>query len=292
MTVREALAEGAARLRAASVATPDLDAELLLRHVLGWDRARLLASLADPVPEAALRRLAAFVEGRAHRRPLQHVTGVQQFWGREFEVSAEALIPRPETEVLVEVALQALRDLPSPVVVDVGTGTGCIALSLAGERADAVVHAVDASPAALALARRNARRLGLEGRVEWHRGSLLEPLLAAGIRADLVVSNPPYVEEHEWGALEPEVRDHEPRQALVPEGGLDAVYGALATQAARVLRPGGVFAVEIGAGQHDRIARTARAAGFSEVTFHEDLQRIVRVVRGILAAPGAFEKSR
>jgi release factor glutamine methyltransferase len=218
------------------------------------------------------------VEQRSRRRPLQHLTGVQAFWRHEFLVTPDVLVPRPETELLVEAALRRLRDAPAPVVVDVGTGSGCIALSIAAERPDAAVHAVDMSPAAIAVARANASRLGLAPRVTFHVGDLLSPVASLAGAIDLVVSNPPYVSAEDWAGLEPEVRDHEPRRALVPEGGLARLYGRLFGGSVRVLRPGGWSIVEIGAGQRGEISLLANTAGLEVVETVPDLQGIPRAV--------------
>lgn len=278
MTVDAALAEATRRLADAGIETASLDAELLLRHALGWDRAAVLTRGRDPFEPAALERFLALVAERARRRPLQHLTGVQAFWRHEFRVTPDVLIPRPETELLVEVSLELLRDRARPVVVDVGTGTGCIALSLAAERPDAEVHAIDLSAAALDVARDNARRLGLEGRIAFHQGDLLAPVTSLAGRVDLVVSNPPYVTAEEWTALAPEVRDHDPRIALVPPEGVAELYQRLFAEAARALDPGAHVAVEVGVGQAGRVIAAAREAGLDFVEARLDLQQLPRVV--------------
>jgi release factor glutamine methyltransferase len=277
-TVAGLLKEAAARLRVAGISTAALDAELLLRHVLGWDRAAVLTRGAEGVPAAAAALFAQAIEERSRRRPLQHLTGVQAFWRHEFLVTPDVLIPRPETEVLVQTALELLRGVVAPVIVDVGTGSGCIALSLAAERADAEVHAVDISPAALDVARGNAARLRLGARVLFHQGDLLRPLGPRRASFDLVASNPPYVSAEEWRDLEPEVRDHDPRAALVPAERFPALLGRLLEQSRALLRSGGHVVVEIGRGQ-DAMARTAAAdAGLTFVRFAPDLQGIPRVL--------------
>src|SRR5438552_9983450 len=210
MTVSTALRQAEHRLREAGIPDASADAELLLRHVLGWNRAAMIVRAADALPTPEEQRFFALVEQRAARRPLQHLTGTQAFWHHEFVVTSDVLIPRPETEVLVEAALDAMKDVAAPLVVDVGTGSGCIALSLAAERPDAIVHAVDASAAALAVAAENAGRLGLGGRIELHEGDLLAPVARLRGGVHLVVSNPPYVDPSEIASLAPEVRDHEP----------------------------------------------------------------------------------
>ena len=234
----------------------------------------------EAVPGPAVALFEAAVEQRARRRPLQHLTGHQAFWKRDFIVTPDVLIPRPETELLVETALELVRDRPAPLVVDVGTGSGCIALSLAAERPDARVHAVDLSPSALLVARGNAARLHLDSRVTFHEGDLLEPMRADTGAIDLVVSNPPYVSAEEWATLEPEVRDHDPRLALVPPEGVPALYDRLITRAAAALRPGGSVLVEIGAGDGGRTAAIMVGRGLTGIETRRDLQGIARLVYG------------
>jgi release factor glutamine methyltransferase len=278
VTVDEALRREAERLAEAGVPDAAGQSELLLRHVVGWDRPALLARGHETLPSWAQARFLALVRERARRRPLQHLTGMQAFWRHEFVVSPDVLIPRPETEVLVEAALELLRGREAPVVVDVGTGSGCIALSLAAERPDATVHAVDVSPAALAVAVENARRLGLGSRVQFHEGDLLAPLAQIARSLDLVVSNPPYVDPAELPALEPEVRDHEPRAALLAADPPYGVYRRLAAQAAGLLSEGGYLAVEVGRGMASEVSAALAAAGVEPLQVQRDLQGIDRVV--------------
>lgn len=213
---------------------------------------------------------------RARRRPLQHLTGRQAFWRHEFLVTPDVLIPRPETELIVEEALRRLRGLSRPVLVDVGTGSGCIALSLAAELEAAEAHATEISPAALAVARENARRLGLQGRVAFHEGDLLAPVAEPPGRFDLVTCNPPYVDPaHE---LAPEVRDHEPALALFPPGDPLSVYRRLAPQALRALKRGGSLVVEVGQGQAEAVVAMFRDAGLTVDAVVPDLRRIPRTV--------------
>jgi len=280
MTVSQALRQAEQRLREAGVPDPALDDERLLRHVLGWDRAAVITRAADALPAPEQKRFFSLVDERAGRRPLQHLTGTQAFWRHDFVVSADVLIPRPETETLVEAALEAMRDVAAPVVVDVGTGSGCVALSLAAERVDAVVHAVDASAAALAVAAENARRLGLPGRVEFHEGDLLEPVARLRGAVHLVVSNPPYVDPSEIPSLAFEVRDHEPRSALVAPQPPYGIYERLAAQAVETLRPGGRLLVEVGRGMADGVAARLVAAGLVGIETRPDLAGVARVVSG------------
>jgi release factor glutamine methyltransferase len=278
MTAAALLADAAATLAAAGVEAPEWDAERLLRHVLGGDRATLLASPDRVVPGPDRERFRALVRRRASREPLQYILGTQAFWKHEFLVTPAVLIPRPETELLVETGLELLRGVEEPVVVDVGTGSGCIALSIAAERPDAVVHATDVSGEALEVARENARRVGLEGRVTFHQGQLLEPL--TGLEVDLVLSNPPYVDPAERDTLAPEVREHEPEGALFPPGDALSVYRRLVPAAARQLRPGGALAVEIGPVLAGDVARLFAEAGFAGASVRPDLASLPRVVVG------------
>jgi release factor glutamine methyltransferase len=273
----DALEWAATRLAAAGVAEARLDAEQLLRHVLGWDAATLIVRSRDALPDGDRAAFERLVAERAARRPLQHLTGEQAFWRHVFRVTPDVLIPRPETELVVEAALEAIRGRERPRLVDVGTGSGCIALSIAAERPDAVVHAVDLSPRALAVARDNARRLGLADRVLFHEGDLMAPL-AGEEPFDVIASNPPYVGADELQALAPEVRDHEPRMALTPPGDRASVYRRLAAAAATSLRPDGVLIVEIGAGMEDEVTRAIAEAGLALDRVRTDLQGIPRTL--------------
>ncbi len=275
--LRALLQEARTRLLASGIASAELDAERLLRHVLGWDRARFATEAHASVPDAEAARFAGLIDERARRRPLQHLVGTQAFWRHEFRVTPDVLIPRPETELIVEHALQRLRGLREPRLADVGTGSGCIALSLAAELPAALVDAMDLSAAALAVARENARRLGLESRVQFHEGDLLLPV--AGRRFDAVVSNPPYVDPKGRASLAPEVRDHEPALALFPPGDEPlGVYRRLAPQALGALRPGGFLIVEVGMGQADAVAGILGGTGFTLECIAPDLQGIPRTL--------------
>ncbi len=272
MTIAEALARAERELAAAGVPSPDWDAELLLRHVLGWSRAEVVVRSGGLLPPDRAAAFEALVAQRARRHPLQHLTGVQAFWRDEFVVTPDVLVPRPETELAVEESVRVLAGLTAPVVVDVGTGSGCIALSIARERPDADVHAVDLSHAALTVARENAHRL--QRRITFHEGDLLGPV--AGLRIDLVVSNPPYVEDAEWTQLQPEVRDHDPRTALVPPEGPLPLYRRLIAQAAALAVPR--LVLEVGTGQADAVMIACSKAGYGPVAVRNDLAGIPRTV--------------
>ena len=276
-TVREALRRGGRELVQAGILNGAWDAELLLLHATGWDRARLLAAQDEPLPEPERARFQELVAQRARRRPLQHLVGRVSFWRQELLVDERVLIPRPDTEILVERALAELKAVERPVLVDVGTGSGCIALALAAERPDAEVHALDVSPDALEVARENARRNGLQERVRFHQGDQLAPLQALFGRLDAVVANPPYVDPADEPGLAPEVAVHEPRVALFDRDGPYGAYARLAPQARDALRPGGWLLVEIGAGMQARVEELLRAAGLEVREASRDLNGIVRV---------------
>jgi len=278
VTVALLLREAERRLAEAGIEAAALDAELLLRHVTGWDRAHVIGASADFVSDEVARRFARLVDERARRRPLQYVTRQQAFWRHVFEVTPDVLIPRPETELLVEAALACLEDSAAPIVVDVGTGSGCIAVSLAAERRDARVVGIDLSAAALGVARRNAAAAGVADRIEWREGNLLAPV--AGLRGTitLVASNPPYADPAEQAGLPPEVRDHEPMLAVVAPEDRYSVYRRLAPAACDALAPGGWLLLEVGLGMADEVTRLCEDAGFAVDRVIPDLQSIPRTV--------------
>jgi release factor glutamine methyltransferase len=278
-TAHSLLSRGSAALRGAGVASPEWDSERLLCLALGLSRAALLASPDRTVEAAAAARFLALLDRRAAREPLQHLVGLQSFWRHEFRVTPDVLIPRPETELLVEAGLDLIRGTPSPLVVDVGTGSGCIALSLAAEREDAVVHATEISEAALEVARENARLLGVEARVTFHQGDLLSPVEPLRERFDVVVSNPPYVDARSRASLQPEVRDHEPAAALFPpDGDPFSFYRRLAEEGGAFLRPGGHVVVEVGLGMAEEVAALFEGRGLVLARVLRDLQQIPRTI--------------
>ncbi len=280
MTISEALRAGSARLAAHDVAGAEWNAERLLRHVLSWERSTLLAHSDEGLSPADAARYDALIAARAQRQPLQHLLGRQAFWRHELLVTPDVLIPRPETEILVEAALERLANQPSPVVVDVGTGSGNIALALAHERPDAVLHAIDISEPALRVARANAVRLGLADRVRFHLGDLLNPVEDLGGRVDLVASNPPYVAREEAGSLEPEVALHEPSVALYAPAEPLSLYRRLATRSQGLLRPGGWLLVEVGQGMAPAVRELFLQAGMEADAAIADLAGVERVVAG------------
>jgi release factor glutamine methyltransferase len=277
---RAALLRGAAaRLAEAGVPEPGRDARRLLRWASGLAPADFATALGEPPGPAEAERFRAAVEARAARRPVSQITGLRRFWGREFRVTPEVLDPRPETEALVAAALEE----PFSRVLDLGTGSGCILLTLLAERQEATGLGTDAGAAALAVARENAERLGLGARAEFREADWLDGV--AG-RFDLVVSNPPYVAEAEMAALAPEVRLHEPRAALTPGGdGLDA-YRRIAAGLPRVLAPGARVLLETGPAQGPAVARLLARAGLLPGPIRADLDGRPRVVTA--REPGFF----
>jgi release factor glutamine methyltransferase len=252
-----------------------IDVEVLARHVLGWDRARYLTRARDPVPPAFDERLDPLVERRCRREPVAQITGSREFWGLDIAVTPDVLIPRPESELLVETALALLVDRAAPwVIADVGTGSGCLAVALALELPGARLTATDISPPALAVARQNATRHGVADRIDFQETAFLYGVPGP---YDLVVSNPPYVPEPEMTGLAPDVARFEPTSALCggPDG-LDPARELLPVMTAR-LRTGGWLVMEIGAGQDGAVAELVVCQpDLCLVEIRRDLQGIPR----------------
>jgi release factor glutamine methyltransferase len=270
-TVGEALQTGVVSLQHVTDA-PQLESEVLLGHVMGVPRTALVAHPERTVKPNHEGQYTELVAQRAAHYPLPYITGQAEFYGLPLEVTPEVLIPRPETELLVDLALA--RNPAS--LIDVGTGSGCIAIALARQLPDALVYAIEASPTALAVARRNAERHGVANRVQLMAGDLLTPRPPL---VDLIVSNPPYVSSDEWASLPASVRDFEPRLAL--DGGRDglAVIQRLLAEAPAVVRPGGALLVEVGASQGRAVAELAGTAfPGARIEVHADLAGHDRVV--------------
>jgi release factor glutamine methyltransferase len=270
MTALEAVHGVARELGESEVPSPRVDAEHLVAHVLGISRSELYVA-DEALTEDQLDRLRSVQERRQQREPLAYILGEWGFRRLTLEVDRRVLIPRPETEVLVERCLERMRDVPEPRVLDLGVGSGAIALAIADEHPGARVLAVDRSAEALAVARGNVVRSPVEGRVELRRGDLL-----AGVagRFDLVVANPPYVSPEEYETLQPEIRLYEPREALVGVG----VGAEIAGAARDVLAPGGWLLLECGDGQAGSLAAELQALGYQEVAKTRDLVGRERIV--------------
>ena len=268
-TVDEALREGAAML--APSATAQRDAELLLLHALHLTRAELMTHPERELTERQTNHYQAAIARRAHHEPVQHITGRKEFYGRDFIVNRLVLIPRPETEHLVEFVLGI--DPAPRRILDIGTGSGILAITLALELPDASVMATDISTAALAVAQKNAEQLGATERVRFVASDLFAAL--GDERFDCIVSNPPYVATGE--VLEPQVRDFEPAAALYAGKDGLAIYRRLIPDAANHLERGGALLLEIGQGQRDGVEVLLRQSRFEEIHFGNDLQGIPRV---------------
>ena len=252
-----------------------LEAELLLAATLGMDRVGLYVNFERPLDPTELAAFRERVQRRARREPVQYILGETEFWSLRFDVSPAVLVPRGDTEVLVEEALARIEGAAR--VLDVGTGSGAIAVALAHEKSEVLMTALECSLPALEVARRNALRHGVADRVNCLAGELAA--LPPG-PFDMVVSNPPYIPSRDWEKLMPEVRDHEPRLAL--DGGEDGLeaYRHLARQAARILVPGGWLLVEVGIGQAKDVSALFKAGGLIEINQRDDYARIPRVVMG------------
>ncbi|HWH54617.1 MAG TPA: peptide chain release factor N(5)-glutamine methyltransferase [Gaiellaceae bacterium] len=273
MTVGEALAHGTRELANAGIDTARLEAELLLAKACDdCARALLYMELRRELSDEAEAAYSELLARRSRREPLAYILGHWGFRRLTLKTDKRALVPRPETEIVVERALEHLDGMDEPRVLDVGTGTGAIALAIADEHPDARVTAIDASEDALALARENLDLLGVNGRVRLVEHDLMEGLGRDDF--DLVVSNPPYVEPEDIDTLQPEVRDWEPRIALVARGATEAVARA-ATEA---LRPGGWIVLEIAENQAANVANLLRALGYADLTIWPDMAGRDRVI--------------
>jgi release factor glutamine methyltransferase len=292
MDVRTALKTGIAHLRDAGVPSFTLAAELLLLHVAGQNRTWLYAHPEEALPDERLEHFLELIARRAAGEPTQYLTGKQEFWGLEFEVTPAVLIPRPETEHVIEVALDRLarRELragrPQKTIgeglqiADIGTGSGCIAIALAKELPKANFVATDISQAALEVAHRNVQRHAVADRVRLVRTDLLEPGGGTSARVvfDLIASNPPYIGRREAPTLTREVRDYEPAQALFGgEEGFE-LYGDLVAQAASYLKPSGILVLELGHDSLPAVRPLLDAADWANVGVTNDLAGIPRVI--------------
>lgn len=278
--VRTLLGEAAARLDAAGLPTARPDAEWLLGAVLGIERLALYLSPPGPISPDAAGRFRALVARRASHEPLQYLLGFEEFCGLRFRVGPEVLIPRPETEGLVRWALEVMAPRAEVAVADVGTGSGAVACAVAAGHPGAEVVAVEISPAALAVAGRNAAALGLAGRIRLLRGDALDPVRSLGIAVDMVVANPPYLPSGVIPGLPHEVAGFEPRLAL--DGGADgmAVSRRIVAEAPAVLVPGGSLLLEIGEEQAGPLASALAAAGFAGIEVRRDLHGVERYLGG------------
>jgi release factor glutamine methyltransferase len=242
-------------LDAAGVEAADHEARWLIEHALGLTRSIQLIDRARRVDPGSVAKVHAYVARRAAREPLQYILGTQEFCGLDFEVNPAVLIPRPETELVVQEVIRRLPKGAQPTIIDVGTGSGCLAITLARTVPNARIVATDLSAQALETAKRNARRHGVETMIAWLEGDLLAPLSNSVHEgtATTIVANPPYIRESEWNGLQPEVGRYEPRIALVAGTRGTEVHERLVDEAVPYLAPGGLLVMEIGQGQSDDI---------------------------------------
>ncbi len=261
-SVGQVFSKAVIELTAHGISNPRLDAEVLLAHALGTDRTGLYTRLHVPLSLEQQETFRVLFQRRMQREPLQYITGVREFWSLEFKVDLRVLIPRPETEVVVETAVRLLSQSairnPQSAILDIGTGSGCIAIVVAKELPQAEVWATDVSADALAVAGENARHHGVAERIRFLQGDLFSPLAGKEDGFDLIVANPPYIARPELAALQPEVRDWEPLAAL--DGGPDGLdfYRRLLHEGPTYLRTGGWLVMEIGHGQGTAVLRLAR----------------------------------
>jgi len=281
VTLAEAINRAAVTFSDRGISNARLDAELLLRHVLRQDRAWILAHIQDVLDAEHQKVFERLISRRQKREPLQYITGTQEFWGLDFIVTPDVLIPRPETELIVESALRTDSGSASPLIVDLCTGSGCIAVSLAKELPASRVLATDRSENALDVARKNARKHQVSDRIRFFHGDLFEPLDELDIRGrvDIMVSNPPYVPDGLLCILQPEVRDYEPELALVagPEG--TEIHQRIIKAAPDYLKHHGSLIMEMGIGQAEKVGQMVRASGaFHAPDILKDLAGIERVI--------------
>jgi release factor glutamine methyltransferase len=275
-TIAEILKEAASELDNAGVPDARREAGSLLSFILGRDRTYLISHAEDETDENSFVRLREFVERRAAGQPLQYITGVQDFYGREFCVTPDVLIPRPETELLVEAALQIVGRT-APFICDVGAGSGCIAVTLLCELANARALAIDKSPAALEIAKLNAQTFSVADRASFVISDCFDSL-EHRYGFDLIVSNPPYVAEAALKGLQREVRDHEPLIALSPGGDGLSVIRRLIDEGPAFVKPNGHLLMEIGFDQGEAVENLVKDSAWSLREIRADLQGIPRIV--------------
>lgn len=278
-TIAETLKQASQQLRAASVANDVLDAQTLLAEALGKDRTYLIVNFNEQLSEELLHTFQRLIARRASGEPVQYITGHQQFFGLEFEVTPDVLIPRPETELIVEETIRLAEEhkLALPVIVDVGTGSGCIAVALARELETAQVTACDISEAALAVARRNAAKHDLADRIQFVHSDLLSAFPETQ-SADFILSNPPYVAQNELPTLQREVREWEPHLALTDFGDGLSLYRRLLSEAPSRLKPGGYLICELGYTQSEAVSAMANPQIWEAPRLLDDLQGIPRTL--------------
>jgi release factor glutamine methyltransferase len=272
-TLEQALASAKTRLIKADVATPSLDARLLLQHVLQVEHADLIANGYRQLTDDQSHHYEAFITRRLNGEPATRIMGNREFYGRSFKTSPHVLDPRPDTETLVTLCLEYITDRQT--ILDLGTGSGILAITLLAERPGSTATATDLSAQALAVASGNAKRHNVANRITFVESNWFQNIQGT---YDLIVSNPPYIPAREIPTLEAEVRDHDPHLAL--DGGEDGLdpYRIIAAHAARHLAPGGTIAVEIGAGQSHDVITIFKTSGYKNASLHRDLGDHIRAL--------------
>lgn len=282
MTIAEAINRAAQKLSGCGITNARLDAEVLLSHILERDRAWLITHNNDGLDNERYKLFEDAIDRRSRREPLQYIIGRQEFWGLEFTVTHNVLIPRPETELLIETAINILRDAnKQAMIVDLCTGSGCVAVSLAKELANARIFAVDKSSQALAVARENAQRHGVSDRIRFLEGDLYAPLEELDIRGlvDVITANPPYIRSGDLPMLQPEVRDYEPELALIAGTEGTEVQQKIIESATDLLEKHGTLIMEMGMGQAEILKRMIDEVGtYDKPEILKDLAGIDRVL--------------
>jgi len=278
MSLGELYIFGKDRMRQSGIENPGLETSILLSRALGVNVSDIYAHPEKEVRPNKVEEFCHLVERRLKREPIAYILGEKEFYSRSFIVAPDVLIPRPETEILVEEALKVVKKIPSPSIIDVGTGSGCVAVTIGCECENATITASDISLKALMIARENARRHGVSSRISFVCSDLLSCFREESL--DMVLSNPPYVASSDYSGLEPEVRDFEPKVSLLGgEEGLDFI-GKIAFEAKGVLKRGGWCIIEIGTGQAKRASEVFEESGFNDISFTRDLSGMERVIKG------------
>ncbi|MHB0997952.1 MAG: peptide chain release factor N(5)-glutamine methyltransferase [Armatimonadota bacterium] len=279
INIRELLRSAVEKLSSAGIDTPILDAEVLLSHASGLSRVQMIAHPEYTLNQDIYDLFINWIDRRYNREPLAYITGEREFYGITFKVTPDVLIPRQDTEILVETSLNLIKHISNPAIADIGVGSGAITVSLARYLPNASIYGTDSSDGALQIASDNADRAGVGDRLHLIKGDLLNPLNA--MKFDMIVSNPPYIPTAEIDKLEPEVAKYEPRGAL--DGGPDGLdyYRRLISEAPAYLKSSGILAVEIGIGQSGDVSYMYKTHGFHDVCIKKDYSGIDRVVSGI-----------